>query len=104
LATPRPLGIKGWKPRKRINTHVHMQSVDIDRDGEKEIIISVQADGLEGRVCKPSKERVGLEYTGTALPRFVEEWILDVDDDGEWELVFAGGENGLGYYRKIQLP
>ena len=105
LGAPTPLPIVGFEFTFPINTHVQLQAVDLDKDGEREVVISVQSDGCRGRVFKPSKGRVGLEYTGTALARLrIEEQLLDINGDGELEVVFAGGEHGLGYYRSIVAP
>lgn len=102
LESPKPLEIDGAELGLPINTHVQIQAVDLDKDGERKVVVAVQEDGFKGRVFKPLKDRVGLEYTGKALPCLsIEERILDIDDDGELEYVFSGGEQGVGHYQKI---
>ena len=55
-------------------------------------------------MLRPAAGRVALVDTGVVVPqeRAIEEWVLDIDGDGELELVFSGSENGVGYYRKLR--
>jgi len=104
LESPKPLEIDGAELSLPINTHVQIQAVDLDKDGEKEVVIAIQESEWKGRVFEPLEDRAGLEYTGKVLPRLcIEERILDIDDDGELEYVFSGGEQGVGYCQKIQF-
>jgi hypothetical protein len=51
-----------------------------------------------------AKEGLALEYTGEYLEELPgDRNLLDIDEDGVWELVFAGGEAGVGWYRKVIL-
>lgn len=104
LDVVKPLEIEGWAFHIPVNTHVQIQTIDLDRDGEKEVIIAVQEDNCKGHVFKPLRDRVGLRHTGQALPSLsCDERILDVDGDGELEHLFSGGEVGVGYYQKIRF-
>lgn len=99
----RELPIEGHEFHCKINSHVHLQSVDIDRDGEKEIILSNQNDQFKGRIFKVLPDRPGVRYTGTYVERLsIEENLLDIDGDGLPEHVFGGGEEGIVQYRKLR--
>ena len=100
-----PLKIEGCNFNFKVNSHIHIQVIDIDNDGEKEVILSNQYDQnmyFKGCVFKVMKDKIGLYYTGTYLECFTTEHnLLDIDGDGKPELVFAGGENGVGYYCRM---
>jgi hypothetical protein len=104
LEPVKALEIDGSEVHTPTNTHVQMQAVDLDKDGEKEVVIATDKDDWKGHIFRPLSGRIGLQSTGQALPRlFCEERILDVDDDGQLEYVFSGGEVGAGYYQKIEF-
>ncbi|HCS76011.1 MAG TPA: hypothetical protein DIW17_19325 [Clostridiales bacterium] len=101
LSEPKPLKIKGYEFEMRINSHIHIQALDIDNDGEKEVIISNQGDEFKGLVFKVCKDEIALKYTGKYIEHIsMEENLLDIDNDGQLELVFGGGENGVAVYYK----
>ena len=101
LVPERPLEIIGHNFKFRLNSHIHIQTVDIDKDGKKEAILSSQEENFKGLVFKPATDRIALQYTGMFIDNFsVHDYLLDIDDDGELNLVFAGGETGVGTYRK----
>jgi hypothetical protein len=108
LTELKPLKVIGYDFNIKMNSHIHLQSLDIDNDGEMEIIISNQGDDFKGLIFKVCKDEIAIKYTGTYVKRIsIEENLIDIDDDGELELVFAGGETGVGTYRKImrnELP
>jgi hypothetical protein len=90
-----------FKPR--MNSHIGLQVLDIDNDSEKEIIISLQEPGWDGRIYKKIKGKIDLLYTGAQVPvKVIKEQLLDIDDDGNYDLVRPGGETGVGYYRKLE--
>ena len=106
LAPLTPLKTRGHRfPTGMTNSHVGIQGIDIDKDGQKEIILHCQAQsGKLGRVFRKMKEGPGLELTGKTVPDYnIGRHIVDIDGDGQWELIFAGGERGMGYYRKIRF-
>jgi hypothetical protein len=91
--------------RTKTNSHVFIQVLDIDGDGRQEALIAIQwHDAGKLHVLRPAAGRVALVDTGAVVPqeRIIEEWVLDIDGDGELELVFSGSENGVGYYRKLR--
>lgn len=101
LVPERPLEIMGHSFKFRLNSHIHIQTVDIDNDGMKEAIISSQEENFKGLVFKPVPNKIALCYTGMYMESFyLHDYLLDIDEDGELELVFAGGETGVGTYRK----
>jgi hypothetical protein len=101
LGSVYPLKTIGFQFKVEINNGVWLQALDIDHDGEKEAIMSVNVDG-KGRIFKVAKEGLALEYTGEYLEELPgDRNLLDIDEDGVWELVFAGGEAGVGWYRKV---
>ena len=103
LVPERPLEIIGHNFKFRLNSHVHIQTVDIDKDGKKEAILSSQEENFKGLVFKPAADKIALQYTGMYIDNFyVHDYLLDIDDDRELELVFAGGETGVGAYRKMK--
>jgi hypothetical protein len=103
LSVPRPLKILGYDLHIRLNSHLHLQAIDLDKDGEKEIIISNQGDGFKGLIFKLSKNELALEYTGRYIETVsIEENLIDIDGDGYPELVFGGGEEGLCSYRDLE--
>jgi len=101
LAEVMKLPIEGWEPKIGLNSMINMQTLDIDNDGEKEVIIGIREEKYLNRVFKVKKDEIGLQYTGFKVPgmRHIEH-LLDIDGDGMAEIVFAGGEPGIGYYIK----
>ena len=86
-------------------SHVKIQAIDCDGDGEVEIIISTEKDQWRGRVFTVMKDRLGLSYTGAMLEHFhLDDWIMDIDDDGELECVYSADEQGVGYYYRMKTP
>ncbi len=71
---------------------------------KKEVIIACPQDKYRGYLFKAAKGAVRLVYTYTGkylLRLTIEEWLLDIDGNGQLDMVFDGGENGVGYYRKL---
>lgn len=102
LSPPVPLDLgPDFKPR--INSHISLQVLDIDSDGEKDVIISLQEPGWDGRIYHKSKDKIGLYDTGSRVPvKALNEQVLDIDGDYCYEVVRPGGESGVGYYRKLE--
>ena len=101
LTEPKPIKTIGYNFNFKINSHIHLQALDIDNDGEKEIIISNQGDKFKGLVFKVCKDEIAIRYTGKYIEQIsIEENLIDVDNDGKYELLFGGGENGVAYYYK----
>lgn len=87
----------------KINSYIHLQSFDIDNDGEKEIIIANQDDGFKGRIFKACKDGIAIKYTGSYIEKItIEEILIDIDGDVKPELLFGGGEIGVAYYCKLK--
>lgn len=100
LDSPKPLLIDGKRVKLQVNSSVKIQTIDLDKDGEKEVIIAIRNDDYTGRVFKVSKFHIGIENTGKIFPRFLGR-VLDIDNDGDLEYVLAGGEPAIGYYQNI---
>mgnify|MGYP000877081617 CR=1 FL=1 len=101
LTDLKPIKIIDYNFNIKINSHIHLQALDIDNDGEKEIIISNQGDEFKGLVFKVCKDEIAIKYTGKYIEQIsIEENLLDIDNDGKYELLFGGGENGVAYYYK----
>ncbi|MBI2437457.1 MAG: VCBS repeat-containing protein, partial [Lentisphaerae bacterium] len=101
LDPPRPLETGGVALTIRIQDHVQMQAIDLDGDGKPELIIAVQAENFAAHVFRRAASG-GLESVRIEIGCFsIHDRLLDLDADGEPEFVFAGGESGVGYYRKL---
>jgi hypothetical protein len=99
-----PLPLEGYRFGTPINTHVQIQAVDLDQDGAKEVILASQRPDSEGRVFRPVPGRPALRFTGKVVPGYlIEHHLDDLDGDGALDLVFGGGEQGVGYYRKLRF-
>jgi hypothetical protein len=85
-----------------VNSHIHVFSLDIDGDGEKEVVISNQGDGFRGFIFKADTKNQYLVYTGDYIKNIsIEDNLLDLNDNGQLEIVFAGGETGIAYYSAL---
>lgn len=103
LTDLKPIKIIGYDFNIKMNSHIHLQVLDIDNDGEKEIIISNQGDKFKGLIFKVCEDEIAIKYTGKYIDQIsIEENILDVDNDGKYELLFGGGENGVAYYYTLK--
>jgi hypothetical protein len=105
LEGPEPLEVDGFTyNRAHTNAHVFLQTEDVDNDGKKELLLAIQwHDGGRMHVLKKPPGGTGLADCGTIIPQShpIQEWVLDLDGDGELELTFSGSENGVGFYRKL---
>jgi hypothetical protein len=102
LSPPQPIDLgPDFKPK--INSHIGLQVLDIDHDNEKEIIVSLQEPGWNGRIYRKIKGKISFQYTGLRAPVIpINEQILDLDGDGQYELVRPGGETGVGDFRELK--
>jgi hypothetical protein len=102
LSAPQPVDLgPDFKPR--INSHIGLQALDIDHDNEKDLIVSLQEAGWNGRIYRKVKGKIAFQYTGLVAPVIpINEQILDLDGDGQYELVRPGGETGVGDFRELE--
>jgi hypothetical protein len=104
LDTVKKLDICGFEYKFSVNDHVWVRTVDVDKDGQKEVVISVRNDGYTARVFSLKKDSIGIEYTGKIVSGMhSDEHLIDIDNDGNLELVVAGGEPGIAYYWKLDI-
>lgn len=102
LSPPKTLDL-GIDFKPRMNSHIGLQVLDLDHDGEEEVIISLQDPGWNGRIFHKVKGRIALEYTRMRVPVIpINEQVLDIDGDQQYELISPGGERGVGYYHKLE--
>jgi hypothetical protein len=45
-----------------------LQTTDLDHDGEKELVLSLQDPGWSGRIYTKIEGKIGFSYTGYNLP------------------------------------
>jgi hypothetical protein len=105
LEKARSMPITGHELIATTNRMIEIQAVDLDNDGRKEVIIMSGADRQTARVFKTAAP-VGLHYTGKVVPGMgLLKRVLDLDGDGELELVHAGGEPGVAcYWKTVAQP
>jgi len=98
-----PLVLNGFEYHTSTNRHVHLFTADIDGDGETEVILVDQRhDDMTGRIFKKLPGKTELYYTGSYIEHFsIQDALIDIDGDGELEIVFGGGETGFILYYKI---
>ena len=86
-----------------INLHAQLQSLDLLRNGERLLIAGTQqGDNFRSYVYQPATDRIALEHTGMILPPIsIEERLLDLDNDGQWEYIRSGGESLIAKYGRL---
>ncbi len=101
LTPPLPLDVgPDFKPR--INSHISLQMFDLDHDGLREMVLSLQDEGWDGRIYSKIPGKIKFKYTGQQIPlESIVEQLIDIDGDGQCEIVRPGDETGVGYYRKL---
>lgn len=87
------------------NLHGQLQSLDLMGNGERVVVVSTQqGDNFRGYVYRPAKDGIALEHTGQVLPPIsIEERLLDLDGDGQWEYIRSGGESLIAKYAKLMI-
>ncbi len=105
LSPPTRLETRGHVHPDFKNLHGQLQSLDLLHNGERVIVISTQqGDNFRGYVYRPVKDGVALEHTGYVLPPIsIEERLLDLDGDGQWEYIRSGGESLIAKYAKLRI-
>lgn len=104
ILKPAPLLIEGHAFRQNVNRHLSMFALDIDHDGEKEIILASQVeDRFLGHVMKKAPDRMALIDTGNRIEGMSTVYgFFDIDGDGEYEAVYGGNETGISWYCKLE--
>jgi hypothetical protein len=98
----RPLETVGHKHSTNINEHHQIQVLDLMGDGRLVVIVGTKDDRFRGHAYRPATNRVALEPTGLVLPPInIEEHLLDLDGDGDWEYVKSGSESLIGTYADV---
>lgn len=85
------------------NLHAQLQALDLLGTGERLLVAGTQqGDNFRGYVYRPAKDRIALEHTGMILPPIsIEERLLDLNGDGQWEYIRSGGESLIAKYAKV---
>ena len=103
LAPSQRLETIGHKHPDFSNRHAQLQALNLLGNGERLLVVGTQlGDGFRGYVYRPAGDRIALEHTGMILPPIsIEERLLDLDGDGNWEYVRSGGESLIAEYAKL---
>jgi hypothetical protein len=103
LSPVKRLDTRGHEHPDFKNLHGQLQSLDLMGNGERVVVISTQqGDNFHGYVYRPAKDGIALEHTGHVLPPIsIEERLLDLDSDGNWEYIRSGGESLIAKYAKV---
>jgi len=103
LSPVQPLETEGHTHPPFVNQHAQLQSLDLLGNGERLLVVGTQVgDNFRGYVYRSAKDRIALEHTGMILPPIsIEERLLDLDGDGQWEYVRSGGESLIAQYGKV---
>jgi hypothetical protein len=98
-----PLATRGHTHPDFTNLHGQVQSLDLHNNGERVVVISTQQeDNFRGYVYRTANDGIALEHTGDVLPPIsIEERLLDLDADGQWEYIRSGGESLIAKYAKL---
>lgn len=85
------------------NLHAQLQALDLLANGERLLVAGTQqGDNFRSYVYRPAKNKIALEHTGMILPAIsIEERLLDLDGDGDWEYVRSGGESLIAKYARV---
>lgn len=119
LGPPRQMDADGKPLRFERNRNVQVQALDIDGDGCREVVVCdggrrlplrddeddrEEAWTSDGVVYRLAGGAIALADTGLRVPHYREGWLMDIDGDGVLELVQSGGEQALGFFRKLERP
>ncbi|RLS41783.1 MAG: hypothetical protein DWH81_05390 [Planctomycetota bacterium] len=88
-----------------INLHGQLQSLDLLGNGERLVLVGTQqGDDFRTYAYRPAKDRIALEHTGAVLPPIsIEERLLDLNGDGQWEYIRSGGESLIPKYGRLNI-
>ncbi len=105
LSPLKPLETTGHTHPAFKHSHAQLQSLDLLGNGEKVVVVGTQlGDNFQGYVYRPSKNRIALEHTGLVLPPIsIEERLLDLDGDRDWEYIRSGGESLIAKYAPVNI-
>ncbi|MBL8852170.1 MAG: hypothetical protein JNG89_21030 [Planctomycetaceae bacterium] len=105
LSPATPLETHGHSHPDFRGLHGQLQSLDLFGNGERLLVISTQqGDDFHGYVYRPAKDGIALEHTGDVLPPIsIEERLLDLDADGQWEYIRSGGESLIAKYASLMI-
>ena len=105
LSPVKPLETMGHTHPAFKHSHAQLQSLDLLGNGEKVVVVGTQlGDNFQGYVYRPAKDRIALEHTGLILPPIsIEERLLDLDGDGDWEYIRSGGESLIAKYAPVKI-
>lgn len=105
LSPKKPLETIGHTHPAFKHSHAQLQSLDLLSGGEKVVVVGTQlGDNFQGYVYRPAKDHIALEHTGLILPPIsIEERLLDLDGDGDWEYLRSGGESLIARYAPVTI-
>lgn len=105
LSKPERIETIGHKHPDFKGLHGQLQALDLLHNGERVVAIGTQqGDNFRTWVYRPAKGRVALEHTGVVLPVIsIEERLLDLDGDGQWEYIRSGGESLIAKYARVRI-
>lgn len=85
--------------------HAQLQSLDLLGTGERLLVACTQlGDHFRGYVYRPARGKPAVEHTGLVTPPIsIEERLLDLDGDGDWEYLRSGGESLIAKYSHVQI-
>jgi hypothetical protein len=103
LLPKQPMDLGGFVLHPRTSTHIELQGVDIDGDGQKEVVACLEQDRYLPRVFRvdgASRQLLSADEFVCDLSAFAVSF-LDIDDDGRLEAVFGGDEAGRAWFRRL---
>ena len=105
LSESRPLPITGHTYPSFTKRHAAMQSLDLLGNGQRVLCIGIQTDNnFRGHVYRPDSKRPGIVHTGITLPALaIEQHLLDLDNDGQWEFIRSGGESLQTNFSRVMI-
>ena len=88
-----------------LNLHAQLQALDLMGNGERLLVVGTQqGDNFRSYVYRPARNLIAVEHTGMILPPIsIEERLLDLDGDGQWEYIRSGGESLIAKYARLTI-